>query len=139
MDCRVEPGNDGKAKHMAESAVFTPAPVKPAISIDDLDKIDIRVGTIEAVEDVPASQKLVRLRVNFGDHQRIILAGMKMERQNVKSEIEGRQALFVVNLPLRKMAGEKSEGMLLDIGYADGLLPVLAVPEKQIPNGSRAG
>ena len=120
-------------------AAFTPAPVKPAISIGDLDRIDIRVGTIEAVEDVAASEKLVRLRVNFGDHQRIILAGMKKERQNVKSEIEGRQALFVVNLPLRKMAGEKSEGMLFDIGYADRLLPELAVPEKQIPNGSRAG
>lgn len=118
---------------------FTPAPVKPAISIGDLDKVDIRVGTIEAVEDVPASEKLVRLRVNFGDHQRIILAGMKKERQNLKSEIEGRQALFVVNLLPRNMAGEKSEGMLFDIGYADGLLPALAVPEKQIPNGSRAG
>jgi methionine--tRNA ligase beta chain len=139
MDCRVEPGNDGKRKHMAEADVFTPAPVKPVISIDDLDRIDIRVGTIEAVEDVPASEKLVRLRVNFGDHQRIILAGMKKERQNLKSEIEGRQALFVVNLLPRNMAGEKSEGMLFDIGYADGLLPVLAVPEKQIPDGSRAG
>jgi tRNA-binding protein len=139
MDCRVEPGNDGKAKHMPESNAFTPAPVKPAISIDDLDKIDIRVGTIEAVEDVAASEKLVRLRVDFGDHKRTILAGMKRERHDVKSEIEGRQALFVVNLSPRKMAGEKSEGMLLDIGYADGLLPVLAVPEKPIPNGSRAG
>jgi len=37
------------------------------------------------------------------------------------------------------MAGEKSEGMLFDIGYADGLLPVLAVPERPIANGSRAG
>ncbi|HEU0081357.1 MAG TPA: hypothetical protein VFQ87_00665 [Bradyrhizobium sp.] len=45
----------------------------------------------------------------------------------------------MLNLPARKMAGEKSEGMLFDIGYADGLLPVLAVPERQIPNGSRAG
>jgi hypothetical protein len=52
---------------------------------------------------------------------------------------EGRQALFVVNLPPRNMAGEKSEGMLFDIGYADGLLPVLAIPEKPVPNGSRAG
>jgi methionine--tRNA ligase beta chain len=129
----------GSGKHMAEANAFTPAPVKPVISIDELDRIDIRVGTIESVEDVPASEKLVRLRVNFGDHQRIILAGMKKERQNVKSEVEGRQALFIVNLPARKMAGEKSEGMLFDIGYADGLLPVLAVPEKPVPNGSRAG
>lgn len=124
---------------MAGLQDFKPAPVKPAISIDDVDKIDIRVGTIESVEDVPASGKLVRLRVNFGDHKRIILAGMKKERQDVKAEVEGRQALFVINLPPRSMAGEKSEGMLLDIGYADGLLPVLAIPEKPVPNGCRAG
>ncbi len=124
---------------MTAPNAFTPAPVKPPISIDDVEKIDIRVGTIESVEDVPASDKLVRLRVNFGDHRRIILAGMKKERQDVRAEVEGRQALFVVNLPPRKMAGEKSEGMLFDIGYADGLLPVLAVPEKPVPNGSRAG
>ena len=124
---------------MAGVQDFKPAAIKPAISIDDLDRIDIRVGTIEAVEDVAASGKLVRLRVNFGDHRRTILAGMKKERQDVKAEVEGRQALFVVNLIPRKMAGEKSEGMLFDIGYADGLLPVLAVPERSIANGSRAG
>jgi tRNA-binding protein len=118
---------------------FKPAAVKPPISIDDLDKIDVRVGTIESVEDVAASEKLVRLRVDFGDHKRTILAGMKKERQDVKAEVEGRQALFVINLPPRNMASEKSEGMLFDIGYADGLLPVLAVPEKPVPNGSRAG
>jgi tRNA-binding protein len=128
-----------REKPMALSEDFKPAAVKPPISIDDLEKIDIRVGTIESVEDVPASDKLVRLRVDFGDHRRTILAGMKKERQDAKAEIEGRQALFVVNLPPRKMAGEKSEGMLFDIGYADGLLPVLAVPEKPVPNGSRAG
>jgi len=124
---------------MAVPEDFKPAPLKPPISTDDLDRIDIRVGTIEAVEDVAVSDKLVRLRVNFGDHRRTILAGMKKERQDVKSEVEGRQALFVVNLPPQKMAGEKSEGMLFDIGYADGLLPALAIPEKPLPNGSRAG
>ena len=124
---------------MPESDAFIPAPVKPAISVADLDNIDIRVGTIESVEDIAASDKLVRLRVDFGDHKRSILAGMKKERQDVKPELEGRQALFVINLIPRKMAGEKSEGMLFDIGYADGLLPVLAVPEQAVPNGSRAG
>ena len=118
---------------------FTPAAIKPAISMEDLDKLDIRVGTIERVEDVPASDKLVRMRVDFGDHKRTILVGMKKERSNPKSELEGRQALFVVNLPPRKMAGEESQGMLFDIGYADGLLPALAVPERPMPNGARAG
>jgi tRNA-binding protein len=100
--------------------------------------MDIRVGTIEAVEDVEGSDKLVKLRVNFGDFTRTILAGMKQERANPR-EIEGKQALFVVNLEPRKMRGILSEGMLFDIGYADGIRPVLAVPEEKVPDGARAG
>jgi|SRR6187397_786281 methionine--tRNA ligase beta chain len=115
-----------------------PAPVKPATTIDVLDQIDIRIGTITRVEDVPASKKLARLSVDFGDHTRTILAGLKHERADVR-EIEGKQALFVVNLPPREMAGEMSEGMLFDIGYADKITPVLATPERPVPNGTRAG
>lgn len=63
---------------------------------------------------------------------------MKGERVNPQ-EIVGRQALFVVNLPPRRMAGEVSEGMLLDLGHADGIVPALAVPERPVPNGTRAG
>ncbi len=118
--------------------MMIPAPVKPVISFDLLDKIDVRVGTIETVEDIPGSNKLLRLMVDFGDHKRKILAGMKQERPNPK-EIEGRQALFVVNLEPRKMAGEISEGMLFDLGYADEIKPALAVPENPVPNGTRAG
>jgi methionine--tRNA ligase beta chain len=117
---------------------FRPAPVKPTVSKADLDKLDIRVGTIRSVEDVAASNKLVRLRVDFGDHARTILAGMKGERADVR-EIEGKQALFVVNLEPKRMAGEVSEGMLFDLGYADGILPALAVPERPLPDGVRAG
>ncbi len=114
------------------------APVKPTISVELLDQIDVRVGTIEHLEDVSGSDKLVKLTVDFGDHKRTILVGMKQERADPK-EIEGRQALFVVNLAPRAMMGETSEGMLFDIGYADGVTPVLAVPEKPVPNGTRAG
>ena len=117
---------------------FAAAPIKPLVSIEALEALDIRVGTIERVEEVPRSDKLMRMRVNFGDHSRTILAGIRKERKN-PLEIEGRQALFVVNLPPRKMAGEISEGMLFDIGYADGITPMLAVPERPVPNGTRAG
>ena len=113
-------------------------PIKPTISSDIFDRIDIRVGTIELVEGMKGSEKLVKLRVDFGDHKRTVLVGMKQERANPK-EIEGKQALFVVNLEPKKMMGEVSEGMLFDIGYADGISPVLAVPETSIPNGTRAG
>ena len=117
---------------------FKPAPIKPAISFADLDRIDIRVGTIVSVEDVAGSDKLLKLAVDFGDHSRSILAGMKKERENPR-EIEGRQALFVVNLESKKMMGEVSEGMLFDLGYADGIVPALAIPERKVPNGTRVG
>ena len=117
---------------------LTVAPIKPPIKIGDLDKVDIRVGTILSVEDVVGSDKLLKLTVDLGDVRRTILAGMKQERANPQ-ELISRQALFVVNLEPRKMMGQKSEGMLFDIGYADGLVPVLAIPEKEIPNGTRAG
>jgi tRNA-binding protein len=117
---------------------FTPAPVKPLVQFSALEALDIRVGTIERVEEVPRSQKLMRLTVNFGDHSRTILAGIRQERSNPQ-EIAGKQALFVLNLEPRKMAGEVSDGMLFDLGYADGITPALAMPERPVPNGTRAG
>jgi len=117
---------------------MTPAPIKPTVPLSALEALDIRVGTIAAVESVPKSDKLVRLIVRFGDHTRTILAGMKKERPD-PTEIAGRQALFVLNLEPRKMVGEVSEGMLFDLGFADGVTPCLAVPEKPVPDGTRAG
>ena len=117
---------------------FTPAPIKPIGQLLALDALDIRVGTIEQLEEVPRSHKLMRLTVNFGDHSRKILAGIRKERDNLE-EIVGKQALLVVNLEPRQIAGEFSEGMLFDLGYADGITPVLAVPERPVPNGTRAG
>jgi len=115
-----------------------PGEIKPTIKFEDFDKIDIRAGSIEKVEDVEKSDKLVKLIVDFGDHKRNIIVGMKQERENPK-EVEGKQGLFIVNLEPRKMMGELSEGMLIDIGYPDKITPVLATPEKPVPNGTRAG
>jgi methionine--tRNA ligase beta chain len=123
---------------MTVDSEFKAAPIKPAVSFAELDRIDVRVGTIVSVEDVAGSDKLLKLTVDFGDHRRSILAGMKQEREHPR-EIEGQQALFVVNLEPKKMMGEVSEGMLFDIGYADGVKPALAVPETKVPNGTRAG
>ncbi|HBD64971.1 MAG TPA: hypothetical protein DC038_11125 [Clostridiales bacterium] len=83
---------------------------KPEITMNDLEKIDNRVGTIKLVEDIVESNKMVKLTVDFGSFERTILVGMKKERENPK-EIEGKQALFVVNL----------------------------APKKTVPNGTQAG
>jgi len=114
------------------------APVKPKIAVELLNEIDIRVGTIELVEIVEGSERLVKLTVDFGNQKRSVLVGMRKERQN-PMEIAGKQALFVVNIEPKKMMSQVSEAMLFDIGYADGITPVLAVPEKPVPNGTRAG
>lgn len=117
---------------------MVPAKIKETISYEDFDRVDIRVGTIISVTEVPDSRKLMKLIVDLGDHTRQILAGIRQERED-PTEIEGTQALFVVNLAEREMAGEVSQGMLFDIGYQDGVLPVLAIPEKPVPTGTRAG
>ena len=61
---------------------LTPAPIKALITFAEFDRIDIRVGTIVSVKDVPGSEKLLNLSVDFGDHRREIIAGMKLEREN---------------------------------------------------------
>lgn len=117
---------------------FKSKKVKKNISFKDFLKIDIRVGEILKVEDIEASDDLMKLTVDFGEFKRIIVAGIKNERDNPK-EIEGLQGLFVVNMPVKEMFGVPSEGMLFDIGYENGITPVLAVPEKKVPNGTCAG
>lgn len=117
---------------------MNPAPIKPVITLEDLEKVDVRVGTIRSVETIEGADELVKLIVDFGDRERTVVAGLKKERANPK-EIEGRQALFVVNLKPRRMRGVLSGAMLFDIGYADGIVPRLAVPEEPVPNGARAG
>ncbi|MFO8164049.1 MAG: hypothetical protein R6T98_05900 [Desulfatiglandales bacterium] len=115
-----------------------PAPVKNIISFEDFEKVDILIGTITSVLEVAKSNRLMKLIVDFGDHTRSIIAGIKQERANPR-EIQGKQALYVINVPEKKMVGEVSQGMLFDIRYADKITPCLAVPEALVPNGTRAG
>jgi tRNA-binding protein len=100
------------------------APPREQIPFEDLSRIDIRVGAILEVRDIPES--------------RTVVVGTKQERGDPR-EIEGSQALFVVNLPPRRMAGVLSEAMLFDLGYSDGIQPALVIPERPVPNGTRAG
>ena len=129
---------DARLSPSGARSPMTPAPLKPTITVAQLEAIDIRVGTIQRVDDVAGSRKLARFVVDFGDRTRVVIAGIKKERSDL-SVLVGRQALFVVNLEPRQIAGEVSEAMFFDLGYADGVPPALAVPERPVPNGTRAG
>ncbi|HEY7501249.1 MAG TPA: hypothetical protein VH740_22200 [Vicinamibacterales bacterium] len=117
---------------------MTPAPIKARITAEVFEQIDIRVGTIVGVYDVPDSDRLVQLQVDFGDRIRTVVVGMKRERED-PAAITGRQCLFLVNLEPRRIHGVMSEAMLFDVGYKDGIPPALVCPEWDVPNGTRAG
>jgi methionine--tRNA ligase beta chain len=116
-------------------ADFQVSPISAATAQPD--SLDVRVGTIEAVDAIPASHRLMKLTVNFGDHRRTIVAGIGKERLEPQALV-GRQTLFALNVAPRTMAGVESQGVLFDVGHADGLLPVLVVPERPVPDGTRA-
>jgi tRNA-binding protein len=115
-----------------------PAQVKPTISADLLEQIDVHVGTILSGDRCPRFREAGCAGSQLRRPQAHGSGRVERERANPR-EIEGKQALFVVNLAPRKMAGMTSEGMLFDIGYADGVTPVLATPEAHVPDGTRAG
>ena len=117
---------------------FTPPPVKPETEPGVLEKLDVRAGTIRAAAPIAGADRLALLTVDFGDRTRAIVAGIRTERPALDAVV-GLQALFVVNLPPKTIRGHRSEGMLFDIGFADGLRPAFAQPEWPVPDGVRAG
>ena len=121
-----------------ERPPFAPAPVKPEVDAGTLEALDVRVGTIRSAAPLAGTDRLAVLTVDFGDHQRSIVAGIRTERPSLAA-LAGVQALFVVNLPARTIRGQRSEGMLFDVGFADGLRPAFAQPERPLPDGVRAG
>lgn len=105
------------------------------ISIDDVIKVELRVGTIESCESIPKSEKLYKMQVNFGDFgKRQILSGIKASF--TPEELIGQQALFVFNLKPRKMMGLESQGMLLVAKNEQGTLEFIK-PRNPVPNGTQ--
>ncbi len=112
--------------------------MKKEVSIDVFDQLDLRVGTITKVEDVEKSTKLTKLTVDLGEEQpRIIICSLREVRDDYKT-VEGKQALFLVNLAPRKIMGITSHGMLVTLGYEDGIPDTMLLSENPLPNGTRA-
>lgn len=102
-------------------------------TIEDFEKIKIKVGTVLNAEKVPNSDKLIKLEVNFGSEKRIILTGLAESLS--PDHFVGKQLPFVCNFEPRKLRGIESHGMLLAADDEKGI-PVLLITEKEVPNGS---
>ena len=105
------------------------------ISIDDVAKVHLVVGSIISCEDIPKSEKLLKLQVDFGPKGiRTIFAGVK--KQYTAQQLLGKQGVFVFNLKPRKMMGMESQGMMLFAQGEDQKLNIVA-PQERVPNGTR--
>jgi methionyl-tRNA synthetase len=107
--------------------------MKPIVQFDQFAALDIRVGKIMACEPIEKSEKLYRLKVDFGeDGERTILSGI--QKFYTPDELTGNQFIFAINLEPRKMMGEESQGMILAANGEDK--PALLIPKFEVPDGS---
>jgi methionyl-tRNA synthetase len=104
------------------------APIKPEIVYDDFAKLDFRVGTILAAEKVEKADKLLKLSIDLGSEQRVIVSGIAQYFK--PEEIVGRQVVVVANLAPRKMRGIESNGMILMAEDPEGQLHFVQPGEK---------
>ncbi|OHS36376.1 methionine--tRNA ligase [Staphylococcus sp. HMSC62B09] len=107
-------------------------PSKAQIDIKDFDKVEIKAATITDAENVPKSDKLLKIQIVLGSEQRQIVSGIaKFYRPE---DIIGKKVAVVTNLKPAKLMGQKSEGMILS-AEKDGVLTLVSLPSA-IPNGA---
>lgn len=94
-------------------------PIKPVITYEDFDKVDLRVATILEATPVPDTDKLMLLKVDLGFEQRQIVAGIK--QHHAPETLIGKQIIVVANLAPRKMRGIESQGMLLAASFINAI------------------
>ena len=124
-------------KKANEEASYHAAPVKPEVSFDDFEKLDIRVGHIINCEKVKKSKKLLKFAIDDGSGvERTILSGIAAYYE--PEQLIGKDVLFVANFAPRKMMGIESQGMILSAVNFDGNLTVTSLLGKVKP-GSQVG
>ncbi|MCU0644278.1 MAG: methionine--tRNA ligase [bacterium] len=104
------------------------------ISYDQFKTIELRIATVLEAEKVEKADKLLKMKIDLGDEQRMIVAGIALNY--TPEQMVGKQVVVVANLEPAKIRGIESNGMLLAAVTDDNKLSVL-VPEKEMPNGSK--
>ena len=101
-----------------------------------ISKLDIRIGKIIEVTQVPSSKKLIKIMVDFGSEKRQAVAGLLKHYQ--PEELVGKKCVFLLNLQRRMLAGVESQCMILAAEDNEGNVTVL-IPDKDIAEGSKIG
>ena len=124
-------------KKANEEAHYKAEPVKDAVSFDDFEKLDIRVGHVKDCQKVKKSKKLLQFTIDDGSGtDRTILSGIAAYYE--PQDLIGKDVLFIANFPPRKMMGIESQGMILSAVNSDGSLAVTTTLDKVKP-GSQVG
>jgi methionyl-tRNA synthetase len=105
------------------------------IQFPEWQKLDLRVGEIEDVEDISGADKLYKLTVNIGKENKTICAGLKQFYS--KDDLKGKKVIVFTNLAPRVMKGIESKGMLLAAVNKDETSVSLIQPDSEIENGAR--
>ena len=121
---RVNKPSRGKQAEKGEESVVT---------IEEFQKLDLRIGEINDASAVPGADKLIQLTINLGDEQRTAVAGIALSYR--PQELVGKKVVVIANLEPATIRGVKSEAMILAAG--DERNVVLLIPERDIPNGTR--
>lgn len=122
-----------EASKEAQKAAAPAAPVKPEISYEDFEKLDIRTATILEAERVPKTDKLMKLLVDTGVDKRVVVSGIAKYYEPEK--LIGQKVSILMNLAPRKLKGIESHGMILMAENFDGELSMVSC-EKDFKNGS---
>ena len=119
-------------KKQNEAAAHKANPIKPTISFEDFEKLDIRVGKVLECEAVPKMKKLLKFKIADGLENRTIVSGIAQHYQ--PEELVGKQVLFIANLAPRQFKnGLVSEGMILSAENFDGSLAVTSLLKEVAP------
>lgn len=109
----------------------------PEISWEDFEKVDVRVGRVVDAGPFPKARKpSIKLAVDFGPGLGIKKSSAQLTDHYAPEELRGRQVLAVVNFPPKRIAGFKSEVLVLGVPDEEGAVVLLA-PDQEVPLGSR--
>ncbi len=117
-----------------QETTMSDQPQSDTISFDDFTKVKMRVGKVIEASDHPNADKLIVLKVDMGDEQRQLCAGLK--GHYAPEQLIGKNLIVVTNLAPRKMRGVESNGMLLAACTTDYSQVIVLTTESDIPPGS---